>query len=330
MNKKKIESILISEEDYALQMKSIVEPFLADCGEEFFMEREPSHAIHGFCYVPEYPRALIIISHGFTESAEKYKEMVYYFLKGGYIVYIIDHCGHSLSYRLVEGTAKIHVDNWERYRDDLLFVAHAARQRYPELPYYLFGHSMGGAIAAAATAADPQLFDRVILNAPMIRMKTGGVPWPVTKGLCAFYMHMGKEKEFALSQSAFDPKTDTFEKSASTSRARYEYYKAKRIADPMLQTNGATFGWLSACTKMCDYLMDEGYKTIEAPLLLFQAESDGFVCNSIENAFIRKLSASSYAKLTRVPGSRHEIFNSTNDVMEKYLAKIFRFYSGNI
>ena len=56
--------------------------------------------IHVQRYLAEKPKGVIIISHGFTEAAPKYDEMIYYFLKAGYHVYMPEHMGHGQSYRL--------------------------------------------------------------------------------------------------------------------------------------------------------------------------------------------------------------------------------------
>ena len=38
---------------------------------------------------------------------------------------------------------------------------------------------MGGAIGTIAAAWEPQLFQKIILNSPMLRPLTGNVPWPL-------------------------------------------------------------------------------------------------------------------------------------------------------
>ena len=59
-----------------------------------------SRKIHIQYYLAKNPRGVIVISHGFTEGSPKYDEMIYYFLKAGYHVYMPEHMGHGLSYRL--------------------------------------------------------------------------------------------------------------------------------------------------------------------------------------------------------------------------------------
>ena len=81
-------------------------------------------------------------------------------------MYIPEHCGHGRSYRLVEEPSLVHVDSYKRYVADLLFVARTAKKEHKNLKLYLFGHSMGGGIAAAAVAAKPKLFERLVLSSP--------------------------------------------------------------------------------------------------------------------------------------------------------------------
>ena len=72
-----------------------------------------------------------------------------------------EHCGHGRSYRLCSDTGDlslVHIDDYQRYVDDLLFVSRLAAQEFPELPICLYGHSMGGGIAACAAAQEPRIF----------------------------------------------------------------------------------------------------------------------------------------------------------------------------
>lgn len=54
-------------------MQNGVEPYLAAHAEEFYWERESGHPIHVLRYRAFRPRGVVVISHGFTENAEKYK-----------------------------------------------------------------------------------------------------------------------------------------------------------------------------------------------------------------------------------------------------------------
>ena len=129
------ENLILGEENYIEVMENVVTPYLKKREQEYYWEREEGKAIHCLRYTAEAPKGVVVISHGYTESAEKYKEILYYFVKEQYHVYMSEHCGHGKSYRLVEDPSLVHVDTWERYVDDLLFVAAQARREYPEMPF---------------------------------------------------------------------------------------------------------------------------------------------------------------------------------------------------
>ena len=319
--------ILIREEDHLSQMKETVEPFLEARRETRTLYREKNHPIHCVRYTPEHPEAVLVLSHGFTESVEKYRELIYYFLQADYVVYAMDHCEHGKSYRLTEDLGKVHCDTYERWCEDLLFTARFTRKAYPDLPLCLFGHSMGGGIAAAACAMQPELFDKVILNAPMIRPATMWLPWWLSRLICAVGCAFGKEESYAPGNHAYDSSTEQFETSASTSRARYDYYMEKRRSDPLYQMSGATYGWVRCAIRMNQYLQSEGWQKITSPVLLLQADTDTFVVNAQQDLFIKKLSTRCDARLVHIDGSRHEIFNSQDDVLVPYLNEIFSFLS---
>ena len=137
---------ILKEQDYQEQMEHVVEPYLHSKERELWLEREHGKQIYVRCYQAKKARGVVLISHGFTETSEKYKELIYYFLRGGYHVYIPEHCGHGRSYRLVEDPSLVHVDSYKRYVADLLFVARTAKKEHKNLKLYLFGHSMGGGI----------------------------------------------------------------------------------------------------------------------------------------------------------------------------------------
>ena len=342
MNQPGIDGILLREDHFIADMKSQVQPCLEACREDLTLFREEDHPIHCVRYsparlqaaapaagsAPPPLRGMIVMSHGFTETTEKYRELIYYFLRCGYVVSIQDHCGHGRSYRLTADASRVHIDRYERYRDDLLFAAHAAHDAFPELPLYLFGHSMGGGIAAAAAAAEPALFAKVILSSPMIRPTSGGVPWFATRLICAFFCAIGREESYAPGQGPYRP-GERFEDSAASSEPRFRYYKELRDADPSLQMGGATYGWMNAAVQLSTFLLQKGWRTISCPVLLLQAEDDAFVMNAQQDEFMEKLSGiNASSRRIHIDGTKHELFNSCDEVLREYLALLFDFLNG--
>lgn len=319
---------LLTEQTYTKAMKEIVEPYLDAHGASFFLSREAGHEIHVLLYrTSKPPKGAILVSHGFTENIEKYKEFLYYLLESGYHVCFPEHCGHGCSYRLTDDPSLVHIDSWQRYVADLLFVAKHLHRALPELPCYIYGHSMGGGIAAAAAAADPELFAKVLLSSPMIRPLTAPVPYRTAKKIAAHFCRIGRSDRYVAGQKPYSG-PECFEKSCGTSRARFNLYQKKREKDLLLQLSAPSYGWLHAAGELNRYLQYRGYRQIQIPVLLFQAQDERLVSKKEQERFIRKLRRRGVdASLIRVPGTKHEIINSNTEVLHAYLKHLTAFFS---
>ena len=307
-------------------MQNGVEPYLAAHAEEFYWERESGHPSHVLRYRAFRPRGVVVISHGFTENAEKYKEIVYYFIKEHFHVYLPEHCGHGKSYRLVEDPSLVYVDSYHRYVEDLLFVARKAKAEACGLPLVLYSHSMGGGIAAAAAAKAPHLFRKVVLSSPMIRPLTGKVPFADAKRIAAFACATERGTQYVVGQKPYQG-IENFKQSSSLSRPRFLYYQQKREKEPLYHLNAASYGWLHAAAHLYRDLMRSGWKRIEAPVLLFQAENDHLVSNRAQERMIRKMAERrpGMAKMVKVPGAKHELFGTRGRMLQTYWNMVFAF-----
>lgn len=317
-----MQNLILREATYAQQMEQTVTPYLDALRVVLPFEREADHTLHSEYYPAADAVGTVLISHGFTETAEKYQECIYYFLQMHYNVLAFEHCGHGYSYRLVDDPCLVHVDNFHRYVDDLLAAAKVAREQQPRLPLYLFAHSMGGGIGAAALAEEPGLFQKAVLTSPMIRPQTGGLPWAAARAMARGLCLAGKAAEYLPGHHAFDGK-ETFADSASACEERFVYYSQKRCATPLYQMSGASCGWLDQAAALSHFVLTEGCKKITTPVLLFQAENDGYVNAAAQEEFARKV----HAKLVKIPGAKHEIYNSGSATLTGYWQQIFAFFA---
>ena len=111
----------------------------------------------------ETPLGTVLLSHGYAEHSGRYVHLRSALTRAGYDVAFYDHAGHGTS----EGPrARVDVGTLIRDFGDArrATLAHA---RTPDL--FLFGHSMGGLIAAASTILDPTRLRGTILSAPALR-----------------------------------------------------------------------------------------------------------------------------------------------------------------
>ena len=318
---------LADERTYPESMKNIIIPFLQERMEAQYLKREDDHPIYCETYHVGNALGTVMISHGFTESALKYQEVIFCFLQAGYQVVIFEHCGHGRSYRLTDNPYIVHVDRWQRYTDDLLWIARGVKRQAPDRPLILYGHSMGGGIAAAAAAAEPGLFQCLILSSPMIAPLTGKLPLPAAGALARFLCLIGKDEVCYEKDPAYDPGAENFTNSAASSEARFSWYKAIRDHDIRFQTCAASNGWIREAVDLSLWLRSHAARRIVVPVLLFQAGHDALVSDKAQNDLIRDLrkQGSVAAWLTRVPGARHEIYNSGSRILEGYWERILTF-----
>ena len=82
-----IDNFYISENNYKEQMDSIVIPYIDGRMESGYIKGVDNVNIYYEKYKADDAKGNIVISHGYTESLEKYHEMIYYFLKSCYNVF---------------------------------------------------------------------------------------------------------------------------------------------------------------------------------------------------------------------------------------------------
>ncbi len=94
------------------------------------------------------PIAVFQIAHGVCEHIDRYDDFARFLASKGYVVCGNDHIGHGKS---VENDADLgftaEKEGYRRFVDDMHILYSIMHKRYPELPYFLFGHSMGSLCA---------------------------------------------------------------------------------------------------------------------------------------------------------------------------------------
>lgn len=315
-------NMVFTDSNFLTEMRHTVEPYLKQYGQRRYMETEDGTRISCISYIPDNSEAVLVISHGFGEFAEKYNEMAYYFMKRGYEVWIPEHRGHGYSGRSLEDKQKIHIKDYTLYVEDMHNVIHKMLKSY-EKPVYLLAHSMGGAIGAMYLEKYPDDFEAAVLSCPMLGIKMGRYPhlmaWTMSKVKCI----VGKGDRYVPGQHGFSEKKD-FEHSSATSRERYEYIFHKRIEDENYRTSGGTYSWTAASIEADRHIMKQkNIDNIKIPVLIFEAGRDHRVSGRAIRSFAKK-----NKHVTRVyyPEAKHEIFNDGMEIGRSYYSRVFRFF----
>jgi alpha-beta hydrolase superfamily lysophospholipase len=96
------------------------------------------------CLAPQ-PRAQLLIVHGLAEYADRYRGLAATLAERGISCFAYDQRGHGS--RPGERT---HVERFEDFVDDLNLAAESLRRQSPELPMFVWGHSMGAIVVISA------------------------------------------------------------------------------------------------------------------------------------------------------------------------------------
>ena len=167
---------------------------------------------------------VVQIAHGVAEYGARYEPFAQYLCSHGFVVVANDHLGHGKS--LIAGKPMVY------FGDDIETLRAKVAKVFPDVPYFLFGHSMGSFLSRTHLIRYPGKLDGCILCG------TGHQPAAVIAG--------GKliaDREIRrLGKHAFSVKADNLAFGA--------YNKA-------FAPNRTPFDWISASTANVDaYIAD--------------------------------------------------------------------------
>ena len=111
--------------------------------------------IHACRWTPDgEPRAVVQIVHGIAEFVERYDTFAEYLNSLGFVVVAEDHMGHGQSIN-GEGIQGYFHGGWFSAVADTYKLLSDTRAEYPDIPYILFGHSMGSFMARTILCDHP-------------------------------------------------------------------------------------------------------------------------------------------------------------------------------
>lgn len=118
-------------------------------------------------------KAIVQIAHGMAEHIGRYDDFARFLASKGYIVCGNDHLGHGLSVNSPYDYGYFaEFDGDKRLVDDMHILTHIMKKRYADLPYILFGHSMGSLCARVYAMHFGNEIDGVVfcgtLNVPSV------------------------------------------------------------------------------------------------------------------------------------------------------------------
>jgi acylglycerol lipase len=126
----------------------------------------PGPALYFTSSMPEgTPKALLGIVPGYADHAARYAHVMDFWAERGIGSVAIDLRGHGRA-----TGPRGHIAHFDEYLDDAAelarLLADRARPNGRDVPLFLFGHSMGGLVAALSAIESPRTWRGLILSAP--------------------------------------------------------------------------------------------------------------------------------------------------------------------
>ena len=100
------------------------------------------------------PKAVVQLVHGIAEHIERYDDFAQYLTKHGFLVVAEDHMGHGKS-MVTNGIRGYFHGGWFSAVEDTYQLMLDTQKKYPNIPYVLFGHSMGSFIVRTILSKYP-------------------------------------------------------------------------------------------------------------------------------------------------------------------------------
>ena len=316
---------LAFDEDYEQTMETVILPWLDSRRQSTTVSGSGGRPLYAAVYAAENPRATVTLVHGFTENEYKYAELIFSLLHNGFSVVGYDQRGHGRSWRKpgLQRLSDTHVDSFSEYVEDLKAVTETVLASLPR-PWFVFSHSMGGAVTALFLEQYPGIFDRAAFCAPMIAPNLSGLPVAAASALCRsarMFSRGSRRVSFIPPYSG----PEDFKTSAATDPVRFAWYDRIKAAHPEFQNNAPTYNWVLEALRVTRQILAPGApEKITIPVFLSSAEEDTSVVSAEHQKFIDRVPN---GRLITVPGSRHEIYRSPDKVLHPWWHQVLAFFS---
>lgn len=298
-----------------------------------FMSNSDQLIIYGLLITPEHPKAVLQISHGMCEHKERYIPFMEYMAKRGYACMIHDHRGHGESIRDSKDLGYFYKNGGEYLVEDLHMIARTMKDKYRNIPYFLFGHSMGSMVVRCYAKKYDKMLDGLIVCGCPSKNSMANLGLVIDKVVKTYRGDHGRSKIvnhlfFGNFQKPF--KKEKLKNSwICSDQEVVKWYNDNPLCNFTFTLNGyETLIWLSNNTySVNDWAMDNP----NLPIHFISGEQDS--CMISKEKFteaVELMKQVGYKQVTSqlYEGMRHEVLNEIGK--EKVYEDVAAFYDGLI
>jgi len=122
--------------------------------------------LSGYLWEPEgEPKGVINLVHGFGEYCDRYDHWAKRFVEKEFVVHAIDYRGHGKS----DGR-RGHITDFDNFLKDVDVLVNESDKLYPDIPQFIYGHSLGGNIVTNYILRKENNFKGAILSSPWYQL----------------------------------------------------------------------------------------------------------------------------------------------------------------
>lgn len=266
---------------------------------DFDWQTQDHLKLQGKAWLPsELPKAMICLVHGFAEHLGRYEHVGAHMTAQGYGLIGFDLRGHGKS----EGR-RAHAPNFAALLEDARSFIALVSEKFPQIPLFLYGHSMGGNIVANFILRNkPTYLQGVIITSPWLRLSFSppAIKLWLANIMAKIYPQFTEKNELNTQELSHDE----------------EVGKAYN-ADPLV-LHTITARLFTEITKSGLYAILSA-KGFSLPLLLMHGTGDNITSHKASQEFASKV-PQNLITTEWWADMRHELHNEV--VKEKVLAKI--------
>lgn len=134
---------------------------------EFYYDSSDGRTkIHAIKWIPDNEiKAVLQVSHGMLEHIERYDDFAEYMMEQGIMVAGNDHLGHGSSIVSEENRGYFHENDGNKVLlEDMYTLLNTIKGEYPNVPYFILGHSMGSFLTRQFITIHSNEIDGVIIS----------------------------------------------------------------------------------------------------------------------------------------------------------------------
>ncbi|MEM8524868.1 MAG: lysophospholipase [Bacteroidota bacterium] len=244
--------------------------------------------IYGKHWRAENPKAVVCLIHGLGEHIHRYDHLAEYFNEKGIVIIGNDRRGHGRS----EGK-RGHCQQFEDFLMEVKHLLATAKAHYPNLPTFLYGHSMGGNIVLNYLIKERPQLAGAILSGAWIRLGNPPADWLYQVGKLAVKVI-----------PSFTQSNDLNVNHISTDPAEVERYEEDNLIHD--QVTFATGISMIEAAKRLEYFSGR----LPVPLLAMHGGEDQIILPSGTEALGKRIKSEVEVKIWE--GLYHEIHNEPN------------------